>query len=54
VINRDESIQGAHMQTKEELLIRITVQAYADDLVFVSEREEGITQMLRIQDQFVE
>jgi hypothetical protein len=47
-------MQGAHVRTKEELLVEVTVEAYADDLVFVSESENGIIQMIQIWDQFVQ
>jgi hypothetical protein len=42
------------VRTKEELHVKITVQAYADDVIVVSESEERITQMFQILDQFVE
>jgi hypothetical protein len=38
---------------KEQLLVKVTVQAYADDDIFVSEKEDGIIQMLQILDQLV-
>jgi hypothetical protein len=53
-IKRNENIQGAHMRTKEELFIKVPVQASVDDAVFVSENEDRITQMLQILDQFME
>jgi hypothetical protein len=45
-IKRNENIQGAYVRTKEELFVKVTVQAYADDVIFVSENEDGITQIL--------
>jgi hypothetical protein len=42
------------MRTKEQPLVKVTVHAYADDVIFVSENEDGITQMFEILDQFVE
>jgi hypothetical protein len=50
------------VRTKKELLVnviikvivKVIVKAYADDVTFISESEDGITQMLQILDQFVE
>jgi hypothetical protein len=42
------------VRTKEEVIVRVTFQAHAGDVVFVSESEEGIIQMFEILDQFVE
>jgi hypothetical protein len=39
---------------KEELFIKVTVQTYADDIFFVSESEDEITQMFQGLNQFVE
>jgi hypothetical protein len=52
-IKINENIQGAYVQTKEELLVKVIVQALADDVIFVSESEDGIIQMLQILYQFV-
>jgi hypothetical protein len=53
-IERDENMQAAYVRTKEELLVKVTVQTNADDVVFVSESQRGIIQMCQILDQFVE
>jgi hypothetical protein len=47
-------VQGGDVRAKKELLVKTTVQAYADDVIFVSESEDGINQMLQILHQFVE
>jgi hypothetical protein len=39
---------------KKELHVKITVQAYADDVLFVSESDGGITEMLQVLDRLVE
>jgi hypothetical protein len=41
-IKRDENIQGAYVRTKKELLVKVPVQSDADDVIFVSESEDGI------------
>jgi hypothetical protein len=33
------------VRTKEELFVKITVQAYTDDVIFVSENEDRIIQI---------
>jgi hypothetical protein len=53
-IKRDENMRGAYLRTKEELLGKVTIQVYADDVIFCSERENGITRIFQIMDQFVE
>jgi hypothetical protein len=37
-IEIDVNIQGTYVRTKEESFVKITVQAYPDDAVFVSEK----------------
>jgi hypothetical protein len=51
---RNENIQRPCVRINVELLIKVIVQAYADDVILVSESEDGITQVLQILDQFVE
>jgi hypothetical protein len=44
-IKRNENIQRASMRTKEEPLVKVTVQGYVDDVIVVAESEDGVVQM---------
>jgi hypothetical protein len=44
-MKRDENIQGAYVRMKDELLVKATVEAYADHVVFVSESKDWIIQI---------
>jgi hypothetical protein len=53
VIKRDERIHGSYVRTLQDV-IRFAIQAYADDVVFISESSNGIVQMLQILEYFAE
>jgi hypothetical protein len=50
-IKRSENIHGLYVNTPEGVA-KFTVQAYADDVVFISDDPRGIDQMLRVLDDF--
>jgi hypothetical protein len=50
-IKRSENIRGVYVKTPEGFA-KFTVQAYADDVVFISDDPRGIDQMLRVLDDF--
>jgi hypothetical protein len=53
-IRRNKKIQSEYVRTKEELLVKIAVQTETGDMIFVSESEDGVIQMLQILDLFME
>jgi hypothetical protein len=40
-MKRDENMEEAYMRTKDELLVNPIVQAYADEMIFVSDIGRG-------------
>jgi hypothetical protein len=52
-IKGNQDIRGAYVQVGDKV-VKFTVQAYADDIVFISECEDGIAQMLSVLEGFTE
>jgi hypothetical protein len=51
-IKRNRNIKGAYLRTLEPI-VRFTVRAYADDVVFISKHRDGILRILQILESFV-
>jgi hypothetical protein len=51
VIRKNEDVSGAYVETPKGMM-RFDVQAYADDVAFISDSPEGITHMLDILDDY--
>jgi hypothetical protein len=52
VIRKNEDVCGAYVETPKGVM-RFDVQAYADDVAFISDSPEGITHMLGILDEYI-